>query len=153
LIEIMQDAALPPALVGHRVSFSRLAGNYNAVNARLGPVGMRSLQDTTAAIEGGDGAYLAFQVQLGVLANEHDAIAGHMRQMMEASKFDAVPFDDITAGGSGLGAEPAATSPVISACLTAREEASMRPPFKTPFGSRRSAKNSRRKREPTPRCR
>jgi hypothetical protein len=101
LIEIMQDAALPPALVGHRASFSRLAGIYKAVNAPLGPVGMKSLEDTTAAIEGSDGAYLAFQAGLKAFTNERNVIAGHMSQMMEASEFSGAPFNDIAAQVEG----------------------------------------------------
>lgn len=97
LIEIMQDTVLPPALVNHRASFSRLASIYKAVNAPLGPVGMRSLADATAAIEGSDGAYLGFQSELRTFTNERNSIAGHMSQMMEASEFSGAPFSDIAA--------------------------------------------------------
>jgi hypothetical protein len=97
LIEVMTDDALPPALVGHRASFSQLASIYKAINAPLGSVGMRSLQDATAAIEGSDGAYLGFQAQLKSYTQERDTIAGHMSQMMEASEFGGVPFNDIAA--------------------------------------------------------
>jgi hypothetical protein len=97
LIEVMTDAALPPSLVGHRASFARLAGAYKAINAPLGAVGVKSLQDATAAIEGGDGAYLGFQAQLTAFTHERDAVALHMSQMMEASEFGAVPFNDIAA--------------------------------------------------------
>lgn len=97
LIEVMTDDALPPALVGHRASFSRLAGAYKTVNAPLGAVGMKSLQDATAAIEGSDGAYLGFQAQLKAFTQERDAVALHMSQMMEASEFGGAPFNDIAA--------------------------------------------------------
>ena len=97
LIEIMQDKALPPALVGHRASFSQLAAIYKAVNAPLGSVGVRSLADATAAIEGSDGAYLGFQAELKTFTNERNSIAGHMSQMMEASEFSGAPFNDIGA--------------------------------------------------------
>lgn len=97
LIEVMQDTALPPGLVGHRASFSQLAGIYKAVNAPLGPVGMRSLADATAAIEGGDGAYLGFQARLKAFTGERNTIARHMSKMMEAAAFGGAPFNDIAA--------------------------------------------------------
>lgn len=97
LIEVMTDDALPAALVGHRASFSHLAGIYKAINAPLGPVGMKSLQDATAAIEGSNGAYLGFQADLKTFTNERNSIAGHMSQMLEASEFGGVPFNDIAA--------------------------------------------------------
>jgi hypothetical protein len=97
LIELLTDAALPPGLIGHRASFSRLAGVYKAINAPLGEVGRKSLQDATAAIEGDDGAYLGFQAEMKAFTRERDSIAGHIRQTMEASEFGAVPFNDIVA--------------------------------------------------------
>ena len=82
LIEVMTDDALPSGIVKHRASFSQLASIYKAINAPLGPVGMKSLQDATAAIEGSDGAYLGFQAQLKAFTNERNTIAGHMSQML-----------------------------------------------------------------------
>ena len=93
----MQDKALPPALVGHRASFSQLAAVYKAINAPLGSVGIRSLADATAAIEGSDGAYLRFQAQLRAFTGERNTIAGHMSKMMEAAAFGGAPFNDIAA--------------------------------------------------------
>ncbi len=97
LIEVMTDDALPSGIVKHRASFSQLASIYKAINAPLGPVGMKSLQDATAAIEGSDGAYLGFQAQLKAFTNERNTIAGHMSQMLEASEFGGAPFNDIAA--------------------------------------------------------
>jgi len=37
-----------------RESFTRLASMYKAINAPLGTLGMRTLQTTTAAIQGSD---------------------------------------------------------------------------------------------------
>ncbi len=97
LIEVMTDDVLPSGLVGHHATFSQLASVYKAINAPLGPVGMKSLQDATAAIEGSDGAYLGFQADLKTFTNERNSIAGHMSQMLEASEFGGVPFNDIAA--------------------------------------------------------
>ncbi len=97
LIEVMTDGAVPPALQQHRATFGRLASVYKAVNAPLGPVGMKSLQDATAAIEGSDSAYIGFQAQLKAFTNQRNSIAGHMSQMLEASAFGGVPFNDIAA--------------------------------------------------------
>ena len=97
LIEVMTDAALPSALSGHRKTFSQLAGMYKAIDAPLGPAGMQTLQDATAAIQGSDGRYIGFQAQLKAFTSERNSIAGHMIQMMEASEFDGAPFSDIAA--------------------------------------------------------
>jgi hypothetical protein len=98
LIEVMTDAALPATITSkNRASFSQLAGVYKAINAPLGPVGMKSLQDATAAIEGSDVAYLGFQLQLKTFTQERDTIAGQMSQMLEASEFGGAPFNDIDA--------------------------------------------------------
>ena len=76
---------------------ARLASVYKAINAPFGTVGMKSLQNATAAIAGSDGAYIGFQAQLKAFTNQRNTIAGHMSQMLEASEFGGVPFNDIAA--------------------------------------------------------
>ena len=93
----MSDTVLPPASSGHRTSFARLAGIYKAINAPLGALGVKTLEDATAAIEGGNGAYLAFQAQLKAVTGERNTIAGHMIQMMEGAEFTDLPFNDVAA--------------------------------------------------------
>ena len=97
LIEVMTDGAVPATLQQHRATFGQLASVYKAINAPLGPVGMKSLQDATTAIEGSDGAYIGFRAQLTAFTNQRNSIAGHMNQMLEASEFGGVPFNDIAA--------------------------------------------------------
>ncbi|MBV8120184.1 MAG: hypothetical protein JO081_09645, partial [Alphaproteobacteria bacterium] len=97
LIEIMTDGVVPATLQQHRATFSRLASIYKAINAPLGPVGMTSLQHATAAIDGSDGAYLAFLSELKAFTIERNTIAGQMIQMLEASEFGGAPFNDIAA--------------------------------------------------------
>lgn len=97
LIEVMADGAVPATLQQHRATFGQLASVYKAINAPLGPVGMKSLQDATTAIEGSNGAYLGFQADLKAFTNERNSIAGHVSQMLEASEFGGVPFNDIAA--------------------------------------------------------
>jgi hypothetical protein len=97
LIEVMTDGAVPATLQQHRATFGQLASVYKAINAPLGPVGMKSLQDATTAIEGSDGAYIGFRAQLTAFTNQRNSIARHMNQMLEASEFGGVPFNDIAA--------------------------------------------------------
>jgi len=97
LIEIMTDGAVPATLQQHRVQFGRLAATYKAINAPLGTLGMKTLQKITAAIKGNDTTYIGYLAQLKALTGQRNTIAGHMIQMMEASEFAGVPFNDIAA--------------------------------------------------------
>lgn len=112
LVEVMTDGAVPAPLQQHRATFTRLAGVYKAINAPLGTLGMRTLKNTTAAIQGSDAAYIGYLAQLKALTGERNAIAGHMIQMIEASEFGGIPLNDIAAnvqiilGQSLLGSTP-----------------------------------------------
>jgi hypothetical protein len=97
LIEIMTDGAVPTALQQHRATFGTLASTYKAINAPLGTLGMKTLQNTTAAIQGNDATYIGYFAQLKALTGQRNTIAGHMIQMMEASEFGGIPFNDIAA--------------------------------------------------------
>ena len=108
----MTDGALPSTLAQHRAAFERLADTYEAINAPLGTLGVKTLQDATEAIEGGDTTYLDFRAQLKALLSERNTVAGHMIKMMESAVFDDLPFNDIAAqeevalGKSVLAAAP-----------------------------------------------
>jgi hypothetical protein len=58
---------------------------------------MRTLQATTAAIQGDDATYIGYLAQLKALTGQRNTIAGHMIQLMEASEFAGIPFNDIAA--------------------------------------------------------
>jgi hypothetical protein len=151
LIEVMTDGAVPATLQQHRATFGQLASVYKAINAPLGPVGMKSLQDATTAIEGSDGAYIGFRAQLTAFTNQRNSIARHMNQMLEASEFGGVPFNDIAAQ---LRPGPVAVGPVISTCVNAREGQACRQLIKKPAALWSGWHQTlRRKREPTPRRR
>ena len=97
LIEIMTDGAVPATLQQHRATFGRLASTFKAINAPLGTLGMKTLQNTTAAIQGNAATYIGYFAQLKALTGQRNTIAGHMIQMMEASEFADIPFNDIAA--------------------------------------------------------
>jgi hypothetical protein len=97
LIEIMTDGAVPATLQQYRATFGRLASTYKAINAPLGTLGMKTLQNTTAAIQGNDATYIGYFAQLKALTGQRNTISGHMIQMMEASEFADIPFNDIAA--------------------------------------------------------
>jgi hypothetical protein len=97
LIEVMTDGAVPATLQQHGATFGRLASVYKAINAPLGTLGMTTLQSTTTAVQGNDTAYIGYLVQLKALTGQRNTIAGHMIQMMEASEFAGIPFNDIAA--------------------------------------------------------
>ena len=79
-----------------RLASSAVAPRRNH-DAPLGTLGVKTLQKVTAAIQGNDAAYIGFQAQLKALTGERNTIAGHMIQMMEASAFGDMPFNDIAA--------------------------------------------------------
>lgn len=97
LIEVMKVGAIPATLQQHQQTFTRLAGMYKAINAPLGTLGMRTLQATTAAVQGNDATYIGYLAQLKASTGQRNTIAGHMIQMMEASEFAGIPFNDIAA--------------------------------------------------------
>jgi hypothetical protein len=97
LIEVMTDGAVPATLQQHRATFGRLASTYKAINAPLGTLGMKTLRNTTTAIEGSDATYIGYFAQLKALTGQRNTIAGHMIEMMEASEFAGIPFNDIAA--------------------------------------------------------
>ena len=97
LIEVMTDGAVPATLRQHRETFGRLASVYKAINAPLGTLGMTTLQSTTAAVQGNDTTYIGYLAQLKALTGQRNTIAGHMIQVMEASEFAGIPFNDIAA--------------------------------------------------------
>jgi hypothetical protein len=97
LIEVMTDGVVPATLQQHRAIFGQLASTYKAINAPLGTLGMKTLQNTTVAIQGNDATYIGYFVQLKALTRQRNTIAGHMIQMMEASEFGEIPFNDIAA--------------------------------------------------------
>jgi hypothetical protein len=97
LIEMMTDGAVPATLQQHRATFGRLASTYKAINAPLGTLGMKTLQSTTTAIQGNDTTYIGYFAQLTAFTGQRNTIAEHMIQMMEASEFAGMPFNDITA--------------------------------------------------------
>jgi hypothetical protein len=112
LIEVMTDAAVPATLRQHRVTFGQLAGVYKAINAPLGTLGVKTLQDATTAVQGNDATYIGFTAQLKAFTGQRNAIARHMIEMIEGAEFAGIPFNDIAAqthvtlGQNLLGAAP-----------------------------------------------
>jgi hypothetical protein len=107
LIEVMKIGAMPVTLQQHQQTFTRLADIYKAINAPLGTLGVRTLQNTTAAIQGNDASYIGYFAQLKALTGERNSIAGNMIRMMDAAEFGGIPFNDIAANvhitlGQGL---------------------------------------------------
>jgi hypothetical protein len=94
LFEVLNDSALPKTLRQHRGTLTDLAAAYKAINAPLGPVGMKTLQDVTAAIESGDAAYAAFSSSLTQFTAQRNAVASQMIQMIEEAEFAGVPLDE-----------------------------------------------------------
>jgi hypothetical protein len=97
LIEVMTDGAIPASLQQHRATFGRLASTYKEINAPMGTLGMKTLQSTTAAIQGNDTTYIGYFAQLKALTGQRNTIAGNMIRMMDASEFGGIPFNDIAA--------------------------------------------------------
>jgi hypothetical protein len=97
LIEVMTDGAIPATLQQHRATFGRLASTYKEINAPMGTLGMKTLQSTTAAIQGNDTTYIGYFAQLKALTGQRNTIAGNMIRMMDASEFGGIPFNDIAA--------------------------------------------------------
>jgi hypothetical protein len=97
LAELMKLGAVPDTLRDHLDTFIRLATMYKAINAPLGTLGVKTLQNTTTAIQANDTTYIGYLAQLKALTGQRNTIAGHMIQMMEGAAFGGLPFNDIAA--------------------------------------------------------
>lgn len=95
LLDVLDQNAVPTA--GNRDTLLALGHAYKQLDAPVGAFGTAVVTADTRAVATGngshDGQYLAFESRLGALANDRDALALRISQVLEAATF----------GGSSVG--------------------------------------------------
>jgi hypothetical protein len=95
LVEVLDDDALPQSLQDGVEAFVRLASAYKAINAPLGPLGLKTLTGiSTTALNGDDGTYSTLEAKIAKLTADRNAIAGPMIEMLENAAFGNKPIDE-----------------------------------------------------------
>jgi hypothetical protein len=96
LVEEMENAAAPAAIVASRDSFVSLAELYKQVNAPLGEFGMTSLTVATAAVKTdspGDADFGRWEGALAAVSGHRDALAVRIAQLLTGAAFNGEPID------------------------------------------------------------
>jgi len=96
LSEVINPAALPPAMNEHRAVLLRLGQAYTAIEAPVGPFGLATLRASTRALVSrspGDVSYRRTERKLGRLGTERDTVAGRMRAMLLGAAFRGEAID------------------------------------------------------------
>jgi hypothetical protein len=95
LVEVLDEDALPESLRDNVGDFARLAAAYKAINAPLGPLGLKTLTGiSTAALNGDDATYSTLEAKIVQLTADRNAIAGPMIEMLENAAFAGKPIDE-----------------------------------------------------------
>jgi hypothetical protein len=94
IFEILHEQALPPAVRRGREILHRVAVAYKAINAPVGPLGLRSLKIATAGVESADADYAKVTGSIQDLTTARNAIADAMISVLEGAAFSNTPVDE-----------------------------------------------------------
>lgn len=93
LVEALNWRALPDAVRDSGENFQLLADAYKKINAPVGPLGLASLQLSTAALAGDDDEYNTIENGLSIVTSERNQLASQMIQRLEDAEFNGKPLD------------------------------------------------------------
>jgi hypothetical protein len=102
IFEIMRREAIPHEIREHLDTAERMAHLLKAINAPLGPLGVKTLKLSTTALasnDTNDDTYNRIENQLLDLTKRRNAIASQMLSMLEDSTFDGKVFNEAKAQG------------------------------------------------------
>jgi hypothetical protein len=92
---ILDTQALPQSLRAHRATLERLAASYKQINSPLGRFGLDVIEISDAAVRSTDESrYEALEGQIHDLADERDAIAGDIRNLLEPATFGGAALNE-----------------------------------------------------------
>jgi hypothetical protein len=97
IFEIMTHDAIPAEIREHLETAERMAHLLKAINAPVGPLGVRTLIRSTTALasnDKNDATYNAIEDELIEITQRRNAIASAMLAMLEDSTFDGKEFDE-----------------------------------------------------------
>jgi hypothetical protein len=85
-------------LRGHADTVKQLVDAYKQINAPTGTLGIKTLTGiSTEALVGDDVTYAALEAKIVSTANQRNAIAGKMINMLEKASFEDAPIDELEA--------------------------------------------------------
>jgi hypothetical protein len=96
LVEDLQDAALPAAVVSSHPAFTQLATVYKEINAPVGQLSLDSIKISTKAIKSndpGDTTYTNLENQLTSITTQRDSLASQMIALLQGAQFNNQPID------------------------------------------------------------
>jgi len=102
IFEIMRRDAIPHEIREHLDTAERMAHLLKAINAPLGPLGVRTLEMSTTALasnDTNDATYNRIENELLDVTKRRNAIASQMLLMLEDSTFDGKAFNEAKAQG------------------------------------------------------
>jgi hypothetical protein len=102
IFELMTHDALPKEIREHLETAERMASLLKAINAPVGPLGLKTLKMSTTALASNgpnDATYNKIEDELLDLTKRRNAIASQMLSMLEDSTFDGKEFNEEQAEG------------------------------------------------------
>lgn len=90
LWEVLDSAAIPPAVQANVATLTQMAQVYKQIDASVGDLGLASLVVSTRALESnspGDGTYTSLENHLIAITTQRDRIASQMSAMLEGATF------------------------------------------------------------------
>ena len=99
-MEVVEDAALPSAIVEQRAQLVSLGRDYKRINAPVGELGLLTLAAATAALVSPDDDQLTqLDAALDDLAAHRTDLAGRMRSRLEGATFAGQRLDPVDVAG------------------------------------------------------
>jgi spermidine/putrescine-binding protein len=102
IFEIMTRDAIPHEIRGHLNTAERMAHLLKAINAPVGPLGVKTLELSTTALvsnDTNDATYNKIENELLDITSRRNAIAAQMLSMLEDSTFEGKGFNEAKAQG------------------------------------------------------
>jgi hypothetical protein len=91
VVQPLYDWAVPQSLRAHRETLLRLGDTYKQLNAAFGKFDMDVLKASTKALASndvGDATYTSIENQIASLTTQRDALAGQIKEALNAAAFD-----------------------------------------------------------------
>jgi hypothetical protein len=98
--EVIARSALPPGMLRHRATLTRLGQVYTQLEAAVGSFGLNTLRASTRALASsspGDHTYTSLENQLRRLGQERDRVAAQIRTILDAAAFAGQPVSVVVA--------------------------------------------------------
>jgi hypothetical protein len=98
--DVIESAALPPAMLSNYPTLDKLARVYTQLEAAVGQFGLATLTASTRALASnspGDGTYTGIESKLAALGAARDALVAQMQTLLMGAEFGGKPISAKTA--------------------------------------------------------